>query len=140
MSTQQAKPLHLLPALHLIVVVTIGIWWGVFFWHHSPVREVLADGPRPAAQADRRGGTDPLASTSSLSGGKLLVAVRVAGPDLILGLSVLLLFGVASGVHVRRIDNWLHARVSGDAVALRGRDLTAATIDANKKEQRGILR
>ena len=46
----------------------------------------------------------------------------------------------AAGVYVRRLDTWLGARTSGQAVAFRGQDLTAAALDANEKKQKGILR
>jgi hypothetical protein len=133
----EAKPLHLLPVLHLLIVLAIGIWWGVFFWNHTPARTVLATShvaARHAVSPDTR--AISLTTKSSF----LNAAARVAAPDLLLGISVLVLFGIASGVHVRQLDNWLHARTSGDAVAFRGQDLTAATIAANTKEQRGVLR
>ena len=126
-----------------MVVLAIAIWWGVFFWQHSPARALLATAnltaSHPGSSRDRPMSVS-LREPSSFLNGKALVAVRIAAPDLILGISVLFLFGIASGVHVRQLDNWLHARSSGDAVAFRGQDLTAATLEANTKEHRGVLR
>jgi hypothetical protein len=126
-----------------MVVLAIAIWWGVFFWQHSPARDLLPTAnltaSHPGSSRDRPRSAS-LRDPSSFLNGKVLVAVRVAAPDLILGISVLFLFGIASGVHVRQLDNWLHARSSGDAVAFRGQDLTAATLEANTKEHRGVLR
>ena len=140
MSTGQ-KPMHLLPVLHLMGVLALAIWWGVFFWNHSPARTLLTTTHFAASHADSyRAGTVSLNANSSFLNSKILIAARVAAPDLLLGISVLILFGISSGVHVRQLDNWLHARASGDAVAFRGQDLTAATIEANTKEQRGVLR
>jgi hypothetical protein len=141
MTSTGQKPLHLLPVLHLIGVLALAIWWGVFFWQHSPAHTLLATSHFAASHAGSHG-ADPfsLTTNSSFLNSKMLIAARVAAPDLLLGISVLLLFGIASGVHVRQLDNWLHARASGDAVAFRGQDLTAATIEANTKEQRGVLR
>ena len=137
----QPKPVHLLPALHLLVVFAIAIWWGAFFWQHSPARDLLATANGAASHAgSSRVRSVSVAANSSFLNNKMLIAAKVGAPDLILGISILLLFGIASGVHMRQLDNWLHARASGDAVAFRGQDLTAATIEANKKEQRGILR
>ena len=128
--------------MHLIVVFAIGIWWGVFFWHNSPARTLLATTPLPARPGGSyHTGPGALASAkTNILNSKMFLAARVAEPDLLLGISVLVLFAIASGVHVRQLDNWLHARTSGDAVAFRGQDLTAATIEANTKEQRGVLR
>jgi len=127
--TGQTKPIHVLPTLHLVAMLALGLCWGVFFWQHSPSTEILR---RPLPAHDR--GTHR-ARPESINLSKLSIAVRSGTADVALGLSLLLLFGLASGVQVKRIDNWLHARSSGDAAALRGQNLAAATIAANSKEQ-----
>ncbi len=132
--TGQPRPIHVLPTLHLVAMLALGLWWGVFFWQHSTSAEILRR-PLPVhARGTRR------ARPESTNLRKLSIAVRSGTADVALGLSLLLLFGLASGVQVKRLDNWLHARSSGDAAAFRGQNLAAATIAANSKEQRGILR
>jgi hypothetical protein len=49
----------------------------------------------------------------------LTVAIRAGVADVVLGLSVLLPVGIATGVYVKQLDNWLHAPSSGDPVAFR---------------------
>ncbi len=138
--TGQQRPIHLLPNLHLLGMLALGVWWGIFFWQESPARVVLTRPLPEEALATRGPWPGSVAAEAGRLGTRLSIAVRASAADVLIGLSVLLLFGISSGVQVRRLDNWMHARSSGDAVAFRGQDLTSATIAANKKEQRGILR
>jgi hypothetical protein len=77
---------------------------------------------------------------SGFPGSRLNLAARAAIGDLGCGVGVLLFLGLSSGVYVRRFDTWLSARTSGQAVAFRGQHLTADAIDANTKEQRGVIK
>lgn len=70
---------------------------------------------------------------------RALAAGRAGFGDLASGMGVLTMLALGTGVYVRRLDNWLHARTSGQAVALRGQDLSTAAVDANQKD-RGVLR
>ncbi len=139
-----AKTPRLLPFLHLLAMVALTIWWTTYFWANSPSREVFRlhqPTRQEATQVARRPNLMPkLHYISSAQGSRLVVALHAALGDIIGGAAVLILLGVASGVYVRRLDTWLGARTSGQAVAFRGQDLTAAALDANASKQRGILR
>lgn len=40
MSTHRHKT-HPLTVLHIVAMVGLLVWWSFYFWHHSPVREML---------------------------------------------------------------------------------------------------
>ncbi|MGD0837195.1 MAG: hypothetical protein ABSB49_11200 [Polyangia bacterium] len=124
--TGQARPIHLLPTLHLVAMLALALSWGLFFWQQSPSVETL----RRPLPADARGTRRPRPESINLR--KLSIAVRSGTADAALGLSLLLLFRLASGVQVKRLDNWLHARSSGDAAVFRGQNLAAANIAADR--------
>ncbi len=139
----QQKKLHLLPTLHLILMIGLAVWWGAFFWFHTPSRTIFHLGQSTRRQVHHH--QEPLALpwVAAFNDGavaRLALATRAAVADLACGLATLFLVGLGSGVYVRRFDNWLHARASGQAVAFRGQDLTTAALDANAKHQRGVLR
>lgn len=142
--TQQQKTIHLLPLCHLLLMLVLATWWGAYFWRHSPSRELFRmhrPTQRQAAQATRRTALVPkLDYMQSSQGSRFLLAARAGLGDLAWGGAVLLMVGLCTGVYVRRLDTWLNARTSGQAVAFRGHDLTSATLDANTQTQRGILR
>lgn len=141
--SQPQRTFHLLPFLHLVLVIALAAWWGVYFWDHTPSRTIFhASGPSHK-QPHRHQDALPLRWIADFEDGafaRFALAAKVAVADLACGLVTVLMVGVGSGVYVRRFDNWLHARTSGQAVAYRGQDLTAATLDANAKRQRGVLR
>ena len=116
---------------------------GRFFWSHTLSRAIFDLGHPGHRQLRRHRDTPPFGRIADLEGGpiaRFALAAHAAVADLVLGLLTLFLLAVGSGMYVRRFDNWLHARTSGQAVAFRGQDLTAATLDANTKRQRGVLR
>ncbi len=142
--SQQQKAIHILPFCHILVMLAIATWWGSYFLRHSPSRELFhlqEPTPRQATEAARQTDLVPkLDYMHSSQGERLLTAARAGIGDLAWGGAVFLLVGLCTGIYVRRFDNWLNARTSGQAVAFRGHDLTAATLDANTQQQRGILR
>jgi hypothetical protein len=141
--SQQQKTIHILPLCHVLVMLVLATWWGTYFWRHSPSRELFhlhEPTPRQAAQAAHTALVPKLDFMYISQGSRFLMAARAGIGDLAWGGAVLLLVGLCTGVYVRRFDTWLNARTSGQAVAFRGHDLTAATLDANTQQQRGILR
>jgi hypothetical protein len=141
--TQPQKKIHLLPFLHLIAMLALSVWWGVYFWHHTPSRELFQlkePTRREVTTVSRHPSLVPKFNyLNGAQGSRFALAARAAVGDLSCGLFVLGLIGLASGVYVRRFDTWLNARTSGQAVAFRGQNLTAAALDANVKKQRGVL-
>ncbi len=142
--SRERKTIHILPLCHILVMLAIATWWGTYFWRHSPGRELFhlhEPTPRQAAQAAQHTDFVPkLDFMYSSQGSRFLKAAQAGIGDLAWGGAVLLLVGTCTWVYVRRFDTWLNARTSGQAVAFRGHDLTAATLDANMQQQRGILR
>jgi hypothetical protein len=142
--SQERKTIHILPLCHIVIMLAITTWWGIYFWRHSPSRELFhmhEPTPRQAAQAARHTDLVPkLNFMHSSQGSRFLMAARAGIGDLAWGGAVFLLVALGTGVYVRRLDTWLNARTSGQAVAFRGHDLTSATLDANTQQQRGILR
>jgi hypothetical protein len=125
-------------------MLAIGTWWGIYFWRHSPSRELFhLHEPMPRQKEQPAGQTalgPKLDLAYSSQSARFLMTARAGIGDLAWGGAVFLLVGLCTGVYVRRFDTWLNARTSGQAVAFRGHDLTAATLDANTQQQRGILR
>ena len=155
MSTHRNKT-HPLTVLHIVAMVGLLVWWSFYFWHHSPAREMLqarqtaADvarapvGDRPQMPRARKGSADSdhrrtavptLGRAAADSLGKATeragAAVNAALADVAGGLFVLILFGVATGVYVRRFEIWLQARSSGDAMTLAGTGLSDKALAAN---------
>ena len=162
MSTDRNKT-HPLTVLHIVATVGLLVWWSFYFWHHSPAREILRErqggadvaraqvGKRPpmprtrkeSADGERRraavptlgrAAADSLGTATERAG----AAVNAALTDVAGGLSVLILFGVATGVYVRRFEIWLQARSSGDAMTLAGTGLSDKALAANA--DRGVDR
>ena len=140
--TPQQKKTALLPLLHLIACLAMATWWGIYFWQHSPSRELFRlqrPTSRQVARASRKPEVAPrLSYLTGTQVHRALAASRAGVGDLACGLGVLTMLAVGTGVYVRRLDNWLHARTSGQAVALRGQDLSTAAVNANQRE-RGVL-
>jgi hypothetical protein len=127
-------------ALHLLAILTIALWWGEYFWRHTPSRVILRE-----SQPGRGGPvTARLESPRDWRNAQTVIrwgiAARLALGDIACGSGVLLLVGLSAGSYARRIDTWLDARGSGQAIGWRARQLAAATLDANTKKQQGILR
>jgi hypothetical protein len=141
--TQQQKKIALLPLVHIIACLVMGAWWGIYFWRHSPSRELFGlhrPTARQVARASRAPEVTPRLEYLNRSQiERALAAGRAGVGDLTCGIGVLTMFAIGTGVYVRRLDNWLHARTSGQAVAFRGQDLSVAAVDANQKD-RGVLR
>ncbi len=138
--SQTNKKTRFLPFLHLLAMLTLAAWWAAYFWIHSPARDIFRlDRPMPEREF-RDPGLVPRFRNIGSQSNRVGMAIRASLGDITCGATVLLLFGSASGVYVRRLDTWLGARTSGQAVAFRGQDLTAAALDANEEQQRGVLR
>jgi len=141
--SEQKKKIHLLPFLHVLAMLAIAVWWGVYFWKHTPSRELFRlhiPTNKQVAKANKHLDLTPrMASLETTQVGRFMFAAKAGVGDVACGLGVLVLFAFATGVYVRRFDTWLSARTSGQAVALRGQDLTAATLSANEKKE-GVLK
>jgi len=140
MSHSQRRKFHVLSLLHILLVFTLAGWWGLFFWRHSPARDVFRlHRARPAHVSRAQGRTLPgqLDVLAAGQAGRVVTAAKVAVADVTYGLAVLVLFAVGSGVYVRRFEIWLQARSSGEAMSFRGGDLTDAALAANTAPPRG---
>jgi hypothetical protein len=140
----ERRKLTALPLLHLFAMIAIGIWWGLYFWDHTPARDVFRlhrPTPTQVSRAGQRSALTPRFDyLQNSQAQRFLGAARAGAGDVLFGLGVLALLMLGTGIYVRRIDNWLRARTSGDAVALRGTDLASATVAANTQKSRGVLR
>ena len=112
-------------------MLALGMSWSVFFWRHTPARH------RWQGQEDRPAKT--LVNTFQGSARRATLAARSVFGDLLLGVGTLALLWVGTRVYVRRVEVWLEARRSGEAMSFGGTDLGAATIAAND-ERGGVLR
>ena len=82
---------------------------------------------RSLSGAIERGAGATLAEATARAGS----AVNTALADIGGGLFVLVLFGVATGIYVRRFEIWLQARGSGEAMTLAGTGLSDKALAAN---------
>jgi hypothetical protein len=138
MAQQSRRKLHALSLIHIVAMLGIAVWWGAFFWEHTPARDVFRlHRPRPAHVARAKDKPLPfkMESLSAGQGARVLVAGRAAAGDVTFGLVVLVFFAIGSGVYVRRLETWLQARSSGAAVAFGGGDLAEAAVAANQREK-----
>jgi hypothetical protein len=134
MSPERTKT-HPLAVLHLMGMVAILCWWAFYFWHHSPSRALL-HAHRPAARTEQHGS---LSGAIEKSAGATLAdataragtAINTALADIGGGLFVLILFGIATGIYIRRFEIWLQARSSGEAMTLAGTGLSDKALAAN---------
>jgi hypothetical protein len=138
--TTPQKEMRALAMIHLVAMVGLLIWWSIYFWRHSPAQEILAlrspiadapaTRPRRAVLEIKARGT--LRSRTEKASG----AVAVALPDIASGILFLVLFGVSTGIYVRRMEIWLQARGSGETMTLAGTGLGDKTLAANTDRQR----
>ena len=45
--TSQSKQMHPLSALHVVAIAGLAVWWSLYFWQHTPARDLLRDGSTP---------------------------------------------------------------------------------------------
>jgi hypothetical protein len=131
MSGAHGKKLRLLSTMHLLAMVGIAVWWGSYFWQHSPAKVAWSDVGR-----DTGTGSFSPALTVERALARLGLATRIAGADLVFGTTSLLLFAVGTGVYVRRLEIWLQARTSGQAVSFGAGDLEGQALLANDANRR----
>lgn len=138
MAQQTRRKLHPLSLVHILGVLGLGVWWGIFFWQHTPARDVFRlHRPRAAHVVRATGKPVPfkMESLTAGQGARVLAATHAAVADVTYGIAVLVLFAIGSGVYVRRLETWLQARSSGAAVAFGGTDLADAAVAANQREK-----
>src|SRR3954469_2883149 len=104
-SQQQMRPLLM---VHLFAVVGLLLWWGVYFWHHTPARMVYRRSAATARSSSAAAG--PLGSMDPLFAG-----LRAAAGDIACGLVTIALVTIGTRVYARRLQIWLEARTSGEA-------------------------
>jgi hypothetical protein len=138
--TTAQKEMHPLSILHLVAMIGLLSCWSIYFWRHSPVREVLASRPAAAESHSTRTSGARLENKArvTLSSGteRVRAAVGVALADIASGLLFLILFGVATGIYIRRFEIWLQARSSGDTMNLAGAGLSDQALAANATRSR----
>ena len=104
-----------LPFLHAISMLGIAAAWLCYCWHESPLRFAGAS-PR---RSDVRDLEHALAIVSASLG------------DVVLGFCTIFILALGTGVYVRRLQTWIDARSSGEAVAYGGADLRDRALAAN---------
>ncbi len=102
-------------------MLALAIAWVSYGWRESPLG-VAATRARPR---DTIFGLDHALDIFQASLG-----------DLVLGLCAILLFAIGTGIYVRRIQVWIDARSSGEAVAYGGADLQDQALAANINHER----
>lgn len=138
MSTQQRRP-HLLSIVHVLAVAGLVVWWSVYFWRHTPARDLLRQTDPPAAARHRKRDAtleDRAAGEFGVRARHAASALAVAAADLASGLVVLTLFALATGIYVRRFEIWLHARASGETMTFAGTDLDDKALAENTTKGR----
>ncbi len=135
----QRSPMHALAVLHVFAMAGLLVWWSLYFWQHTPTRELLA-GHREMPSAHRRHTTG--AALTDGAAGELgrrardaAEALALIAPDVLGGLFVLSLFAVATGIYVRRFEVWLRARGSGETMTFAGTGLDDRALAANKARE-----
>jgi hypothetical protein len=128
--------MHALAILHIFAIGGLLVWWSLYFWRHTPARDLLARKENAAAAHGRRGSGDALGDPGASDLGRRAreasAAVALAVPDVLGGLVVLSLFAVATGIYVRRFEVWLQARGSGETMTFAGTGLDDKVLAANK--------
>jgi|SRR5665213_2460862 len=133
MSDRRTAP-HPLSVLHLLAMLGLLGWWSWYYWQHCPARAplrrpVATHAPRQhAGPIDLRAGAGAQLADRT---GQVAEALRAAAVDVSAGLVVLVLFGFATGVYVRKFEIWLQARGSGAAMTLAGTGLSDKALAAN---------
>jgi hypothetical protein len=99
--SQQQKTIRILPLCHILVMLAIATWWGIYIWRHSPSRELFhlhEPTPRQAAQAARHTTLVPnLDFMYSSQGSRFPMAARADIGDLAWGGAGFLRWGFAPG-------------------------------------------
>ena len=115
--------------------------------NHSPAG---GRGGRPLGTPARRHGPEGrrvdspgvgLAATQSLGDAtrRAMAAVQTSMPNVAGGFVVLLIFAFSTRIYVRRLEIWLQARGSGDAMDLAGSGLGDRALAANADRRGGGL-
>ena len=138
MADYPGRHLHPIRVLHALGCLAMACWFGWYAWRHHPVRKAFKAGRVYQGQGARltwanRGLFLPADFAERL------FLLRAAVPDVLGGLSVLLLFALGTGVYVRRFEVWLEAHQAGEAASLRGVGLDQAALGANKDRKRGAI-
>ena len=131
----------------ILAVVSVGvigiaallIWWSIYFWHHTPARQLLERGEGAPAAHQRRAvsASDQAAGEFGRRARNAVSALALAAADVAAGLVVISLFAVGTGIYVRRFEVWLQARRSGEAMTFAGTGLDDKALAANNaREQR----
>ncbi len=120
--TQHQSKLRPLAVIHLLAILVVAGWWGLYFWNHTPARRVY----RLAMVADRQaeGGLFP-------SFDPMFAAFRVALGDVAFGVGTVALLAIGTRPFVTRVQVWLDARTSGQAVSFGATDLESQALSAN---------
>jgi len=138
MAERSGRHPHPIRVLHVLGCLAMAFWFGGYAWRHHPVRQAFQAG-RPSRGPGLRSakvGRGPFLPADFVA---RLLLLRAAVPDALGGLSVLVLFALGTGVHVRRFEVWLEAHQAGEAAALRGVGLDRAALGANKDRKKGAI-
>lgn len=131
----QHKPMHALTILHVVAMAAVVIWWALYFWRHTPARELLRRTSPPPASQHRRPVRGVLPERAAGEFGRstqsAAVAIALAAADVAGGLVVVSLFAIGTGIYVRRLEVWLQARGSGETMAFAGTGLDDKALAAN---------
>ncbi len=123
MATAAPPKMRPLMVLHLFGILGLVGWWGRYFWDHTPARQVYRLAAAKHASTDAfEVNLDPL-----------FTALRVAIGDIALGLALVALVAIGTRVYMRRLQIWIDARTSGQAVTFGGEDLETKALSANAK-------
>jgi hypothetical protein len=130
--------MHPLSVLHVVAIAGLLVWWSVYFWRHTPARDVFESGAQPTEmRREHRSGVVDRAKAGFDTKARIAgTAITLALTDVAGGMAVLILFAVGTGIYVRRLEIWLQARSSGEGVALAGSGLADKALAANSDRQR----
>ena len=131
MTSAHGKKVRLLGTLHLLAMLAVALWWGVYLWRYTPARQAW----RAAGIASSRAASGPPPGIA-IPLDSVEQAVRLVAGDLAFGAMALLLVGMGTGAYVRRIEIWLEARTSGQAVAFGADGLEGQALLANADRTR----
>jgi hypothetical protein len=122
MKRSGADEIRTLPFLHSLLILGSAASWVYYCWTESPLR--IGGGGRGSR-------------IGSVNLDHALAILNASMADVLLGFCSILLFAVGTGAYVRRVQTWIDARSSGDAVAYGGVDLKDQALAANTDRQRG---
>jgi hypothetical protein len=105
-------------------VLALAGWWGHYFWRHTPARHAYRRATAASHATAVLGG--PLFTFDPL-----FAALRLALGDLVCGASTVVLLAIGTRVYTRRLQIWLDARTSGEAVSFGGTELESQALSAN---------